>query len=271
MPRKRPPTKVELDYRRERKRIQNFIRRAQKRGYIFADPKTGNMFELPAIPKKITEASVRRLKKYTPDYLYGKSIRVDAKTGDYEAGPTARKRERSQSAKRSAQTVRRNRERKEREREEQERREREAFERGVREERERQRRIEEQQERERERQRRVEEQEQEYIHADRAILDRTRLEWAKYAHAPEYPRIVIWLNTLIEVRGEAFACDVLAMAESAGVVPGALEFYVEEMADRYIDEMISFVSQRGVDTYGMTADQMEDLGLINWDTFYDSL
>lgn len=51
--------KVEKEYRRNRKRIQNYIRERYKKGFI-------TEFELPKIPKKITEASVRRLEKFTP-------------------------------------------------------------------------------------------------------------------------------------------------------------------------------------------------------------
>lgn len=61
-------TDIESQYFRERTRIQRFLRNAKKRGYIFPD----NI--LPNIPKKITEGSVRRLKGYTPKYLYSKSV-----------------------------------------------------------------------------------------------------------------------------------------------------------------------------------------------------
>ena len=61
-------TITEQEYYKNRKRIQAFLRNAKNRGYIFPD----NI--LPPIPQKITEASVRRLKTYTPKYLYGKSV-----------------------------------------------------------------------------------------------------------------------------------------------------------------------------------------------------
>lgn len=61
-------TDIEAQYFRERTRIQRFLRSAKKRGYIFPDS------ILPNIPKKITEGSVRRLKTYTPKYLYSKSV-----------------------------------------------------------------------------------------------------------------------------------------------------------------------------------------------------
>lgn len=54
-------------YEKERKRIKQFIRRAEKRGYIFPE----NI--LPSKPKRITKSSVNRLKKINVDYLYKKS------------------------------------------------------------------------------------------------------------------------------------------------------------------------------------------------------
>lgn len=93
------------DYRRERRRIQNFIRRNERRGFIF----DGNI--LPTIPKRITKASVRRLKKITPEYLYKHSrYGGEASQGEIISGVRGRELERSQSAKKAARTRKRNRE-----------------------------------------------------------------------------------------------------------------------------------------------------------------
>lgn len=51
-------------YSKELKRIKQFIRRAEKRGYIFSE----NV--IPPKPKRITSASVRRLQRITPEILY---------------------------------------------------------------------------------------------------------------------------------------------------------------------------------------------------------
>lgn len=68
MPKKRTGKYVD-EYRKQRKRIQNFINRAAKRGeYIPADV-------LPDIPKNITQASVNRLKKLTAKKLHEKATR----------------------------------------------------------------------------------------------------------------------------------------------------------------------------------------------------
>lgn len=60
---KKKLTTLEKNYRQQRRRIQRFISTHEKRGYSFDNV-------LPSIPKKITQASVRRLEKITPKYLY---------------------------------------------------------------------------------------------------------------------------------------------------------------------------------------------------------
>lgn len=68
MPKKRTGKYVD-EYRKQRKRIQNFINRAAKQGeYIPKDV-------LPAIPKNITQASVNRLKKLTAEKLHEKATK----------------------------------------------------------------------------------------------------------------------------------------------------------------------------------------------------
>ena len=66
---------VKQAYRKERQRIQRQINRMTKRGYDVPEL-------LPKIPKKITEASVRRLKKLTTEKLYKESRFIDSETGE---------------------------------------------------------------------------------------------------------------------------------------------------------------------------------------------
>lgn len=100
MAKRRKQTPTQKAYYKERRRIQSFIRRAEKRGYIF-DAGT-----LPEIPKKITAASVRRLKALTPKELYKKSRVVIEETGEIISGTKARNIERSISAQKAAHTRR---------------------------------------------------------------------------------------------------------------------------------------------------------------------
>lgn len=96
--RKAKPNKYVTEYRKERSRIQRFIKRAEKRGYVFED----NI--IPDIPKNITPGSIRRLQKLTPKELYSRAHKLDYETGEVIPGQVGRDIERSQSARKSAQT-----------------------------------------------------------------------------------------------------------------------------------------------------------------------
>lgn len=89
------------EYRKQRRRIQQNIRRMKKRGYIVPEK------ALPKKPKKITEASINRLKKVTPEELYKKS-KAQTETGKIISGSEKRKQERQDKARRAAATRRAN-------------------------------------------------------------------------------------------------------------------------------------------------------------------
>lgn len=92
MAKQRKPTPAEQAYNKELRRINRFIKAAEKRGFIF------NLKILPPQPKKITKASVQRLKKITPETLYKKA---SYQTDDFRiiSGVEGRKLERSRAAK----------------------------------------------------------------------------------------------------------------------------------------------------------------------------
>lgn len=75
---RRKITETRKEYNKQRKRIQNFLSRARKKGFIFEE----NV--LPEIPKRVTKASVRRLAKLTPQELYKKAVYVSRETGEIE-------------------------------------------------------------------------------------------------------------------------------------------------------------------------------------------
>lgn len=89
---------LEQEYNKQLKRIKQFIRRATKRGYIFEE----NI--IPKKPKKITQASVNRLKNITPAKLYQKSKAFSPFENKVVKGTEVRKQERKASAKKAAQT-----------------------------------------------------------------------------------------------------------------------------------------------------------------------
>lgn len=93
------PDGVIQAYRRERQRIQRQINRMTKRGYDVQK-------SLPKIPKLITQASVRRLKKITNEKLYKESRFIDIETGEILTGKQGQLIENKQRTQRAAQTRR---------------------------------------------------------------------------------------------------------------------------------------------------------------------
>ena len=88
----------EQEYKKELRRIKQFIARASKRGFIwFNDP-------IPKEPKKITTKSVERLKRITPNTLYKKGNFVDEETGEILSGIKGRKLEKKRAAEKATQT-----------------------------------------------------------------------------------------------------------------------------------------------------------------------
>lgn len=104
------PTIKELYYK-EREKLRRRIKAAEGRGYdVPADL-------LPPIPKRITRGSIRKLQAITPKKMYEKSrYGGEATGGEVVPGLVGRKAERSEAAKKGAETRRRKKERKEPER-----------------------------------------------------------------------------------------------------------------------------------------------------------
>lgn len=93
---KRKLTPIKQQYRKERRRVQSAMRRLEKQGYVLPDDL------LPSIPKKITQASINRLKKITSESIYKKSKKLDFETGEITPGIVARDKARSERAKEAA-------------------------------------------------------------------------------------------------------------------------------------------------------------------------
>lgn len=96
---RRTLTPTQQEYRKQVRRIKQFIRRAEKRGYQFSE----NV--LPQQPKRITKQSVERLRKLTPEQLYKKAeYGGEATYGELVAGTKGRELERKQSARKAVET-----------------------------------------------------------------------------------------------------------------------------------------------------------------------
>lgn len=92
-------------YAKERNRIKSLVRRAEKRGYSFPDTL------IPSIPKRKTEASIRKLKKLTKDVLYSKATYGgEATFGEIVSGKEGLKLERKLRAKKASETRKANKE-----------------------------------------------------------------------------------------------------------------------------------------------------------------
>lgn len=101
--------KYAAEYRKQRRRIQSFVRKAEKRHYIFDE----NI--IPAIPKKITAASVRRLENLTPEKLYKKARYASELTyGEIVKAKKGRELEKKESQRKRKETIRRKKEEKKR-------------------------------------------------------------------------------------------------------------------------------------------------------------
>lgn len=91
-------SKIEQEYYKERKRIQNYINKKEKQDFYY-------MNAIPDIPKKITKASVNRLKKLTAKKLISQMrFLVDRETGESTSGERGIDILRSRSAKKAAAT-----------------------------------------------------------------------------------------------------------------------------------------------------------------------
>lgn len=102
------PSNARDAYMRERRRIQSTMRRMEKQGFVYEEN------YLPAIPKRITQASVRRLREQysTATVKREAKYKVDLDTGEVETAEEYRKRKaketvRKMQAKRKTKSARR--------------------------------------------------------------------------------------------------------------------------------------------------------------------
>lgn len=85
-------------WKKELKRLQQFIRRAKKRGYIFPDD------VIPETPKRITKKQLLKIKGINPQTLYSQAEFYNPTTGETISGVEGRKFERKRSARKAQAT-----------------------------------------------------------------------------------------------------------------------------------------------------------------------
>lgn len=99
MAKRHKQTPTERAYSKQVRRIKQFISRAEKRGFHF------NENVLPKRPNRITQASVRKLAKLTPEKLYQKAEYAGSATyGEIVSGVKGRRLERSLRDKKATET-----------------------------------------------------------------------------------------------------------------------------------------------------------------------
>lgn len=99
VPKPRTNPEVAKEYSKQVRRIKDFMRRAEKRGFSFD-------YELPQKPRWIKKSDVNRLKGVTPNYLYTKAIYVQKETGEVISGTKRRTQERKEAAAKGQRTRR---------------------------------------------------------------------------------------------------------------------------------------------------------------------
>lgn len=92
----------QIEYNKQVKRIKQFVRRAEKRGYKFSDD------IIPKRPKRISKKSIKKLQNLKPNQLYEKAEYLDTSSGEIVKGTKGRDIERKRSAEKAKQTRKRN-------------------------------------------------------------------------------------------------------------------------------------------------------------------
>lgn len=95
------------EYAKQRRRINSFLRRAEKRGFVVPE----ELYQKPNMYP--SDRDVERLRSISTTELYSKIYGVDSATGEVISGVEERDRRRKESARRGAETRRRNKEKKE--------------------------------------------------------------------------------------------------------------------------------------------------------------
>lgn len=90
-------------YRRTRKNLLQKIRRGKKAGFEYD-------INIPKIPKKITEASINKLNKYTSEYLAKHSRYIDHDTGEILTGVQGKKLRKQNASRKRQETIKRKKE-----------------------------------------------------------------------------------------------------------------------------------------------------------------
>lgn len=207
MAKKSPQSKNQKAYNKELQRIKRFIARAKKRGYQFEE----NI--IPKKPKRITPASVRRLKRITPDYLYGKAVYGgEATAGEIVSGKRGRAEERKQAGRKSAEAKRR---------------------------------IKESYNNQDDITQRYNENEDTSFY-DKVSISQWYAQLREFANGEAYGLLRAWMGGLIAENGQHDVAVMINKAIDHGVILTWEVVYDMDEAERYIGRMIDYLPEAGV-------------------------
>lgn len=214
---KKRPHKNKEAYNKELRRIKRLISRAEKRGYQFEQ----NI--IPKTPKKITPASVRRLKRITPDYLYGKAVYGgEATAGEIVSGKRGRTEERKEAARKSVETKRW---------------------------------IQESYKTQDETQRYKENEDTSFY--DKVSISHWYAQLREFANGEAYGLLRAWMGGMIAENGEHDVAEMINNAIDRGVILTWEVVYDMDEAERYIGRMLDYLPEAGVLYKDETLDKIE--------------
>lgn len=198
---KRKLTPNQQAYEKERKRIQQFVRRAKKRGYFFPDD------IVPSRPKTVRKRDIERVKRLKPETLYKRAVYIaDEETGLILSGEERRKQERQEASRKARQTLER-------------------------------RRIEAEQERKQEEFYRKAESDVYFTHQ---IIEMFRYKIRVFPKVAE-PILSSWLDMMIEKMGADPVAYMLQESAANGLILDYTIAYSEERIQGYIAQMLDFL------------------------------
>lgn len=198
---KRKLTPNQQAYEKERKRIQQFVRRAKKRGYFFPDD------IVPSRPKTVRKRDIERVKRLKSETLYKRAVYIaDEETGLILSGEERRKQERQEASRKARQTLQR-------------------------------RRIEAEQERKQEEFYRKAESDVYFTHQ---IIEMFRYKIRVFPKVAE-PILSSWLDMMIEKMGADPVAYMLQESAANGLILDYTIAYSEERIQGYIAQMLDFL------------------------------
>lgn len=103
MARKKTLTQNQRAFEKQRRRIQQFVNRAKKRGFYF--PTT----IVPTRPARVTQKAIREVTALKPEQLYSQGYYIRPETGELIPALERRAEERAEAARKAARTRRRER------------------------------------------------------------------------------------------------------------------------------------------------------------------